>query len=383
MSRPLRIAYLSDSAIPSRLANGVHVMRMSRALHDAGADVTLYAKRGEDRGADHFAAYGVTPNFTLRFVPRLPVPWPALWTALHSVFAARRAGTDLLYTRSVYTVALASLLGLPVAIEMHAKLGARAGAKAALIRRALRRGVVRGIVVISEPLRMYYTRVFGLGTGQVHVAPDGADPVPDSVAPKPLRNNGRLSVGYVGQLFPGRGIELIAELAARLPNVDFHVVGGFDKDIDAWRARTDGQDNLTFRGFVPAAETPAYLKAFDVALAPYQERVTILGQGDSSEWMSPMKLFEYMAAGTAIVASDLPAIRTVLRDEETALRCPPADADAWAAALTRLEADPGLRERLGANARADLDRHYTWDRRAADILAWLDRRAAQAPWATP
>jgi len=378
VSRPIRIAYLSDSAIPSRLANGVHVMRMSQAFAVAGADVTLFAAPGEEHTADPFAAYGVARNFALRFVPRVLNPWPALWTSLYSVFAARQAGTDLLYTRSIYTVTLAWLLGIPVVPELHAKLGAHAGIKKALIRRALHRGVVRGIVVISEPLRMYYARVLGLAPGQVLVAPDGADPVSESLAPKPLRNGERLSVGYVGQLFPGRGIELINELAVRLPTFDFHVVGGFDEDVAAWRGRTAAQGNLTFHGFVPAAETPAYLKAFDVALAPYQERVTILGQGDSSEWMSPMKLFEYMAAGSAIVASDLPAIRTVLRDEETALRCPPDDAGAWATALTRLDADPSLRKRLGANARSDLDHHYTWSRRAADILSWLDRRAGAA-----
>ena len=382
MSGATRIAYVSDSVIPSRLANSVHVMRMSRAFAAAGANVTLYARRGD--GSDPFAAYGVARNFALRFVSRAPwlqSPWTAVAAALH----ARRSGADLVYTRSIYAVTFASWLGLSSVIELHAEFGAYARAKAALLRRALRRGNRRGglcgIVVISPPLQAYASSRLGVAPDSIHVAPDGADPVPADTPPLLERTGSRVVVGYAGQLFAGRGIELIAALAERLPGIDFHVAGGFDADVAAWRARAANLPNLTFHGHLPAADTAGFLQSVELALAPYQQRVTILDSGDSSHWMSPLKLFEYMASGAAIVASDLPAIRTVLRDGETAMLRPPADAAAWAAAIERLAADPALRARLGAAARTELESAYTWDRRAADILAWLDRsgRAGAAP----
>ncbi|MDA1131857.1 MAG: glycosyltransferase family 4 protein, partial [Proteobacteria bacterium] len=316
MSGAISIAYVSDSVIPSRLANSVHVMRMSRAFAAVGASVTLYARRGD--GSDPFAAYGVARNFALCFVSR--APWlQSPWTAVEAVLHARRSGADLVYTRSIYAVTFASWLGLSSVIELHAEFGAYARAKAALLRRALRRGSLCGIVVISPPLRDYYAARLGVAPDSIHVAPDGADPVPADTPPLLERTGSRVAVGYAGQLFAGRGIELIADLAERLPGIDFHVAGGFDADVAAWRARAANLPNLTFHGHLPAADTAGFLQSVELALAPYQRRVTILGAGDSSHWMSPLKLFEYMASGAAIVASDLPAIRTVLRDGETAL----------------------------------------------------------------
>jgi glycosyltransferase involved in cell wall biosynthesis len=82
---------------------------------------------------------------------------------------------------------------------------------------------------------------------------------------------------------------------------------------------------------------------------------------------SPLKLFDYMAAGVPIVASDLPALREVLRHEENALLARPGDPDAFAAAVRRLLADPVLAARLGRQARADVD-GYSWDARAHALL---------------
>jgi glycosyltransferase involved in cell wall biosynthesis len=87
-------------------------------------------------------------------------------------------------------------------------------------------------------------------------------------------------------------------------------------------------------------------------------------------------MFEYMAAGKPIVSSDLPVLREVLEDERNSLLVPPLDLAGWARAIRRLEADPGLRDRLGSTARADQIARYTWDQRAASVLADLPRTTA-------
>jgi glycosyltransferase involved in cell wall biosynthesis len=119
-------------------------------------------------------------------------------------------------------------------------------------------------------------------------------------------------------------------------------------------------------GFVPNAELPLYQAACDALLLPYQRRVAASSGGDIAAYLSPMKLFEYLACGRAILASDLPVLGEVL-NPANALILPGEDAQAWAQALLDLRADPVRRQALGEQARRDASA-YTWERRAAGIL---------------
>jgi glycosyltransferase involved in cell wall biosynthesis len=120
-------------------------------------------------------------------------------------------------------------------------------------------------------------------------------------------------------------------------------------------------------GFVPNAELPQYQAACDVLLMPYQRQVAASSGGDISRYLSPMKLFEYLACERPIVSSDLPVLQEVL-NPENAILLPGDDIDAWAAALQTLEADADLRRRLASRARQDAQQ-YTWEARAKKILS--------------
>jgi glycosyltransferase involved in cell wall biosynthesis len=103
---------------------------------------------------------------------------------------------------------------------------------------------------------------------------------------------------------------------------------------------------------------------------PYQESVSIgIAGHDTARWMSPMKMFEYMASGAAIVSSDLPVLREVLVAEHNCLLAPAADVARWSECVARLAADAQLRERLGGNAHEDYARSHTWTIRAKSLLA--------------
>jgi glycosyltransferase involved in cell wall biosynthesis len=117
----------------------------------------------------------------------------------------------------------------------------------------------------------------------------------------------------------------------------------------------------------PHAEMPEYLAACDVLVSPHGK------QADGGEFFgSPTKLYEYMASGRPIVASNLGQIADVLTDGESALLVPPDDPEALARAIVRLIDDACLRARLGRNARAAAEAHHTWRRNAERVLACLD-----------
>jgi glycosyltransferase involved in cell wall biosynthesis len=118
---------------------------------------------------------------------------------------------------------------------------------------------------------------------------------------------------------------------------------------------------------VPNRHIPLYQAAGDILLMPYERRVAVSGGGNTADICSPMKMFEYMASGRAILSSDLPVLHEVL-DETRAIFCAPEDPAAWVAAFGRLAQDAALRARLSAAARAAVA-PYAWQTRAQLSLA--------------
>lgn len=370
----MRLVYLSGSKIPSREANSVHVMRMCQAMRNVGCDVTLVAFDGEATVSAQTdqAFYGVDTDMDIRKIPRRLSRWLRWWdystTAASAM--ARPSPCTLLYSRYAAGLVRPALAGIPFVIEAHAP--ARGTSGRILLAWLLGRRNFQRLVVISAALKEMFCADFpGLAPERIVVAHDGADLPKTPVQPFPLGGrDGVLKVGYVGHLYAGRGIDIVVDVAREIPNADFHIVGGTDDDIRNWRSR-QLPPNLTFHGFVPPGQVAAVYAALDVFLAPYQAQVSVQGAGDTSRWMSPLKIFEYMAHGKPIICSDLPVLREVLDHNKTALLVAPADVGAWGAALRSLQ-DETLRHRIGAAAVAEIQRNYTWDVRARRILSpWI------------
>jgi glycosyltransferase involved in cell wall biosynthesis len=207
--------------------------------------------------------------------------------------------------------------------------------------------------------------------GRIVVAHNGADMLADGLEPAELGGGDRPQVGYVGHLYAGKGFEMIRAVAEVAPWADFHVVGGEQKTVDALRADPALPRNIHLHGFVAPVETERLCLAFHVLLAPYQSEVRIAGGGETAAWMSPLKVFSYMAAAKPILCSDLPVLREVIEDGRNGILVPPADPDAWAAALKRLLEDGPLRERLATAAYTDFLSRHTWRQRASRVIASL------------
>ncbi|HAV79018.1 MAG TPA: hypothetical protein DCX53_16835, partial [Anaerolineae bacterium] len=142
--------------------------------------------------------------------------------------------------------------------------------------------------------------------------------------------------------------------------------GGKPDDVEAWKRRASS-DNVTFTGFIPNQILPLYQSAADVLLMPYGRSIMgSSGTADSASVASPMKMFEYMAAGRAIITADLPVIREVL-NEKNAVFCEPDDVEGWRLGIEGLLADEPRRLTLGKQALQDVG-GYTWLARAEKIL---------------
>lgn len=372
----MKLVYLANSVVPSRAANSIQVMKMCEAFATNGHDVTLLTPAHDDEASgvdDVYEYYGVDRCFDVEKLPRPNVS--SLGTFLVNCQIGRRAARmdpDLAFGRSVIACYVASRSGVPTAFEAHAPMyqGRFGRVRERFFRHLSQHSSFERLVVISESLRAYYTETYPhLTDDDVLVARDGANEVSDDVDPVALETAAdRLQVGYVGHLYQGRGMDVIASLAERVSGIDVHVVGGTPEDIEYWESELAHLDNVTLYGFVPPTDLDRYRLAFDVQIAPYQRDLATQAGYNTVQWMSPLKIFEYMSAGRAILASALPAIEEILEDGETALLCDPEDTAEWIDALERLRGDPALRAELGDRAKARFEADFTWETRAESVL---------------
>ena len=378
----MKVTYIANSTIPSRSASSVHVMKMCQAFARDGHDVTLLASQEpadlEPGVGNAHAFYGVDEIFALRGIPlgrHRGRGWAYSWRCLR---AARGLRTDLVYSRYLPASVFAALRGYPTVLELHGLRLTRSAEDRLLLRTLRRLPALRRVVVISRQLKADLLSAVDFDADKVVVAHDGADQVVGHSRPPEMRREpSRMQVGYVGHLYPGRGTELIREMAERLPDLDFHVVGGRPADVERMRRAATLPKNLDVHGFMPYRAAEAFRVHCDVLIAPYQDAVATLGaRTDTSPWMSPLKIFEYMAAGKAIVCSDIPVLREVLEHRRTALLAPPDDLAAWVSALACLAREGDLRQRLGAAALQEFRDKYTWQGRARAVLEGVLERVA-------
>jgi len=376
----MKIAYLSSAAVPSDSANSLQVMKMCQAFAQEGHEVHLIlpptdeaqdaSPGGSSLPRGIARQYGVTGSFPMHRVKLLPLlgrrglAWAEAGEAAH-------LSPDLVYTRGIDIAWAVAQHGFPLMLEVHHPPTGRLAPL--YFRQMLGRRNLR-LAVISRPLEDILRRAYpALRCRDILVVPDAVDGEQYRTLPASGRARSRLKLparrftaGYFGSLVAGRGVELICGLAERCPAMDFLMLGGNIGEVESWKVRTAGMGNLRWLGHVPNADVPLYQAACDALLMPYQREVTVRGKGNTAEIMSPMKLFEYMAAGRVILSSDLSALRVML-NERNSILLPPEDAGVWADALVKIRKAPDRRKRLAARARADV-RPYTWRNRVKRIL---------------
>nr|WP_159432983.1 glycosyltransferase family 4 protein [Thiohalospira halophila] len=278
---------------------------------------------------------------------------------------------DIVYGRSLQGCCIAAETGRPTVFEIHKPEWEINERNYREFQRLVAGEGFRAIVCISAALEAHLLAVFPELKGWTIVAHDAAPTLERPEAPGQVE---AFVVGYFGSLHPGKGIETLLDVAPRCPWASFRIVGGDATSIQRWRESRDVPANVHFLGHRAHHDLPAMMAECHVLVAPYLEKVSVQGGGgDVARWMSPLKLFEYMAMARPIVSADLPVLREVLREDENALLAAPGDAADWARALERLRDDPELARHLGEQARADYERHHTWDARAGHILAELRR----------
>jgi len=371
----VKLLYAFPEPLPLRRARGIQAVNSAAALAEGGIDLEFaYVPVGSE---DPFAYYGVPKPARLKSTPiSRSLPWPLGRLHSNKWFAARLLRKiDL--TKTVFYVRhlkLAALLaanpGKPRFIyEAHEVFADTAPAGKALERREEELRVMRSADAIVSNSGATAKRLI-----ELYGNPKVLEVIPNGVArsetlPQKDWTHPGDHIIYSGSLFPWKGAADLVTAAASLPGCTIEIIGGeSDRLAELQAGVIETGAKVRFTGHLPHAQALGHLYAACIAVLPNRADT-------DSEFTSPIKLFEYMAAGCAIVASDLPPMHEVL-DKDDALWTRPGDPQSIASAISVLVQDPALARRLGDRVR-EKSRQFTWQARAERVKALLAKIGEQ------
>ena len=417
----MKLFYFANSRIPTEKAHGIQIMNMCEAfaLQMRGMTRNTTRTNAEEnyvelvlpirknpylKNIDPFEYYGVEKIFSLKkifcpdpnFLMHLP---DGIYIKVQSFLfiislyfycrgimqmktrlSAGEAGNDadIFYTRDEYLLPILQKFSNRVIWEAHT-LPKNTKHYLKYWQRCHK------IIAITQGIKNEFIKL-GLDGDKILVAPDGVkfsssfSVIPAKAGIPALREKLNLPldkkiVMYTGHLYFWKGVDTLLELAKtysqklnhQSPTTNhqllFVFLGGTEFDIKNFKQKANGLNNVLILGHKPPKEIPKYLQAADVLVLPNSKN------DEKANWTSPLKMFEYMASGVPIVASDLPVIREIL-NENNAVFVEPDNTKSLMQGIKKVLTNKELADKLKTQAYQDVQ-NYTWQKRAEKILKFI------------
>lgn len=379
------LKYIAPIGLFDDWAHTVQIMKMCEAFSQNGVEVELLvpnrttSNNGIDpKVADPFQYNHVSKSFKITKLPFIDMfysnPSPLLYRIrLYSFLVSVRVyllftSYDIVYTREIF----AGLFFNKSYLELHSFPNNLTYIKEQLLKRA------RGIIVLTSFIKSKIEKV-DIAVNKILVSPDGVriEDFLATVSKADARQKLRLSqddylFGYIGTL-KTMGMEkgvvtAIGSLKFLPEKYKLYVVGGEPADVDFYKQLAENEsvsDRVLFTGRVAHKSIPTHISACDVVVAPFPRNTHY------EYYMSPLKIFEYMAGRRPMVVTNLASLREVLQDNVTALLIEPEDAQQLAEAVEKLVSNPELSNKISVTAFNEMEENYTWKKRAHNILNFI------------
>jgi glycosyltransferase involved in cell wall biosynthesis len=414
----MRLIYVANARIPTEKAHGLQIMKMceafalriadTRGLNAPGntqinADtrnnlresayreardprqsafegvVLVVPKRKNWIRDDPFSYYGIRIRFPVIYLPVFPLFfgfWPENLSFALSVFfwsLKRRFSRDtIFYGRDPLSLYILTFFGYKVFWEIHDAPRSRLFFWRFITHR------FTGVISTNLWKAGFLHKNFEISQEKLFVYPNGFDPVEfDNIPTKEecRRELGLAQRGFVvlysGSLYDWKGADVLLEAALNFSDKDkvyFVFVGGGGGDVVKFRKKAENQYHIKVVGLRPHSEIPRWLAAADMLILPNSAV-----SEESRYATSPIKLFEYMASGRPVIASDLPSIREIVSSNEVML-VEPDNPRALQSAIKKLTEDRIFSKTLADNSFGKVQ-SFTWSKRAEEILKFLKSNA--------
>lgn len=388
----MRLIYPDPNCVPDRTPSALQILQNVDALGHLGVKVSLLTPRSRTAlTPNDVLGRSLPPSVTILSTPDLRRRWffptssnkPFYFLAERQI---RRERNCVLLVRNLRMAEYLLKTGVTHPLffetheifaqtyrEEHSHLNAAARRKLTVL--SAREDFVyrhsQGLIAITQSLADDVRKYYQVDTPTL-VAPDGVDEELAAKAPQYPPNAVPVLL-YLGSLHPWKGVEILIRTMQYVTGAILKIAGGIATRIAELRSlaeqlNVDGR--VEFMGPIDPIKRFEVIAAADICLLPSSD------SSIGSRFTSPLKLFEYLAMSKPIVASDLPALREILQHNETALLTAVGDERKFAESINLLLADPGLRARLGANAK-EISRRYSWQARAKGILGFIQQLTSQ------
>lgn len=380
----MNLVYVADARFPTEKAHGIQIMAMCQAFSHFLPTTLVLPDRRNPLTESPFTYYQQPETFLIRKVPVCDLTHYEKWFGGWFVYGLekrsfawsvcrllRNTPEVITYHRDFRTFLRAQRLGIHAAWEVH-------DLPSALTKKQIRAcNASKGIVCITNGLKRVLVNQ-GVHEKRILVVPDGVDLNRFCVRENITNLRERLGLPmnkilliYAGHFYPWKGVDTVIEAMVNLPmNIELIILGAGPRLEELKEKARMLSVACRFFGAVPHASVPEYLTASDIVVIPNSGKEQI-----SRSFTSPLKVFEAMAVGKAIIASDLPSLREILREEWAVFASPDNPLD-WANAIQELAENAERRRLLGVSV-AEQAKQFDWKERARSIIDFIKTQTSE------
>ena len=384
-----KIYYISASTLPSRSANSIHVINMAKSLSE-NHSIEIYARTNifSDRSKLHkkISEFYNLSEYTNLKIKLVYYPFPRfieLAITLYFLFLnfnnIKKSKINKLISRNLFCSFILSFLNNKVSniYETHSpERGIRS-----FFQNFILKNENSIIVVISDALKNILIQKYKLSYiyyKNIYCFHDAApienikfnankNTLIQILSERKISTNSKL-IGYFGNLYTGRGQNLIKKLAKNNPELIFFIFGS--KSNQSSGESNDDLQNLIYQEFVPPHKIISLMKSMDILLMPYEEKVYLSdGKNETSKWMSPIKMFEYMSSGVPFISSKISVLEEVLVNNFNCLLAEPNDENDWSKKINWILNNPKEAKILAKNSFDQFKNEYNWNKRSFSMIS--------------
>tara|TARA_Y100001970_G_scaffold286722_1_gene409600 strand:- start:422 stop:1537 length:1116 start_codon:yes stop_codon:yes gene_type:complete len=366
----MKIAYLFNSSIPSDLPSSLQVVKMCEGMQKNSHDVSLIAPM-PGKG-NYLKFYDIKNKFKLHrmtYFKKYPLGLNYYLFSIISIFYGIKLKSDLFITRNFFTCFLLTIFKKKTIFEIHHDISSESRVVKFLFNNfnILNSKTIVKVVAISKGVKKYLINDMGISEKKIQILPSASGLNIKNWNGK-INSKKKLNIGYFGSLEKTKGINFLIKLSERDKKNNYFIFGGTDNNINSLKKKIFHR-NLNLQSHVPYNKLQNYLSKMDVLVMPYYKNTirSAGGVGNISKYMSPLKLFDYLAAGKIIIATKHNSLEEIVKNKKNCILIEKLNILNWQKEINSVLKNRLFYQNVAKNG-FNLSKKYTYDIRAKKFL---------------